>query len=78
MKTKIVFSQYMPRLLSEDNKFWIVRYSETLQRRKFFQVYQHVEYLPKGRYPWTVDNKRRGPEIGFSTLRAALNFASTL
>jgi hypothetical protein len=78
MNLRIVFSQYIPRLVADDNKFWIVRYGDTYCRRKFFQVYQHVEYLPAGRFPWTVDNKRRGPEIGFPTLRDAVKFASTL
>lgn len=58
---------------------WIVRYGDYERGgTKFWQAYRAVDTLPKGRMPWTVDNRRIGTDKGFKTLRDALNAAQAV
>jgi hypothetical protein len=54
---------------------WIVRYEgiegSNTHRYDKYQAYRAVEKMPNGRDPWTVDNRRIGPENGYSTLDKA-------
>lgn len=59
-------------LLHNSKHVWIVEYPATRQRAKFWQVYQPIAHVPAGRDPWTINNKRIGPEDGFQTLEAAI------
>ena len=50
---------------------WIVEYPSTRARARHFQAYRAVQPVPKGRDPWTVDNRRIGGEDGYETFEAA-------
>lgn len=57
---------------------WI-RYYEPIEgaRLGFYQAYRAVEHVPKGRDPWTVDNRRIGHvNYGFKTLEDAMDAAN--
>lgn len=42
-------------------------------RAEYFQTYTSKDQPPKGRMPWTVDNRRIGRDgYGFPTLEAAM------
>lgn len=53
---------------------WIVHYPAINNvRRAFYQSYRSCAHIPKGREPWTVDNKALGNrEYGFLTLKEAM------
>lgn len=53
---------------------WIVHYPAIANvRREFYQAYKSCAHIPKGRDPWTVDNKAIGNrEHGFLTLADAI------
>ncbi len=59
-------------LLRNDKPVWIVEYSETRTRPKRWQVYEPMHPVPKGRDPWTINNRRLGPEDGIATLEQAV------
>ncbi len=60
-------------LLHRSKHVWIVRYADYERGgTKFWQAYRAVDTVPKGRDPWTVNNKRIGTDKGFKTLRDAL------
>lgn len=61
--------------LNAEKPIWIVEYPETHDRARHFQVYKPVVPVPKGRDPWTVDNKRIGDARGFKTLSDAMGAA---
>jgi hypothetical protein len=54
---------------------WIVKYDAITtgphRRAAFYQAYRAVQPVPKGRMPWSIDNRRIGTEDGFATLTAA-------
>jgi len=54
---------------------WIVFYPYTSNpRASYYQAYRPADYVtvPKGRMPWTVDNRRLSTD-GFNTLEEAMN-----
>jgi hypothetical protein len=56
---------------------WIVRYDAIDGvRAEFYKPYRAVAPVPKGRNPWTVDNRRIGTERGFASLAEAVEAAS--
>ena len=57
--------------LHKSKPVWIVEYSASRLHGRFFQAYRPVQPVPIGRDPWTVDNRRIGPEDGFQTLQEA-------
>lgn len=59
-------------LLNRVKQMWIVEYQQSRVRPHHWQAYQPVVSVPKGRDPWTVDNRRIGPEDGFLTLEDAV------
>lgn len=50
---------------------WIVHYGPTNRMGEHWQAYRAIAYIPKGRDPWSVDNKRIGPDSGFRSLEEA-------
>ena len=50
---------------------WVVHYGQTNRMGEHWQAYKAVAHIPKGRQPWTVDNRRLGGENGFSSFEAA-------
>jgi hypothetical protein len=62
--------------LHETKPVFVVEYSATNVRGRHFQAYRAVEKVPKGRNPWTVDNRRIGNESGFQTLEEAQTAAN--
>lgn len=72
---KRVFRNYQSILEHKQKPVWIVAYREyDTGRVKFWQAYKVKEYLhvPKGRAPWSIDNRRIGTDKGFRTLRDAI------
>ena len=62
--------------LHNDKPVWVVHYECTDRRDDFWQGYKAVQRVPKGRMPWSIDNRRIGPEKrGFRTLGEALKAA---
>jgi hypothetical protein len=51
---------------------WVVHYPATHRAAAHYQGYKAVERVPNGRVPFTVDNRRVGPEFGFKTLDEAM------
>ncbi len=60
-------------LMHKTEPVWIVGY-EAIDgvRAPFWQGYRAVAHIPKGRKPWTVDNRRITSERGFPTIEAAI------
>lgn len=58
--------------LHDSGAMWIVRYEAVPGGREYdvFHAFRVVAKLPKGRDPWTVDNRRLSPEP-FRSLNAA-------
>ena len=62
--------------LHNDKPVWVVHYKCADRRDDFWQAYKAVQHVPKGRMPWSIDNRRIGPEKrGFKTLGEALKAA---
>lgn len=53
---------------------WVVHYPATDARAEHWNAYRAVAHLPRGRDPWTVDNRRLEKD-GYRTLKAALHAA---
>lgn len=65
--------------LHMDAPVWVVKYdgvpgSQT-HRYDSWQAYRAVERVPAGRDPWTVDNRRIGPESGYASEAEAFSAA---
>ena len=56
----------------KEKAVWIIEYRETRNRAKHYQAYRAIHPVPKGRMPWTIDNRRIGSEDGFQTLTQAM------
>ena len=62
--------------LHSDKPVWIVRYDAVPGiRLECWHAYRSVKAPPKGRLPWTVDNKSIGSADGFSSLESAIEAA---
>ena len=72
---ELVHRPYGDCWLHKDKPVWIVEYSATKVRARHFQAYRAVQPIPKGRDPWSIDNRRIGTEDGFDTLEEAENAA---
>lgn len=59
-------------LLHNTKPVWIVEYSATQIRPRHWQTYKAMHKVPKGRDPWTINNRRVGPENGIATLEQAV------
>lgn len=57
--------------LHNTKNVWIVEYQASRIRPHHYQTYKAVQPVPKGRMPWTIDNRRMGPEDGIETLEQA-------
>lgn len=51
--------------------YWVVHYGETNRMGEHWQAYKAIAHIPKGREPWSVDNRRIGPDSGFKSLEEA-------
>lgn len=64
----------------ESQPVWVVKYDAISKgphrRAAFYQAYRACQSVPKGRAPWSVDNKRVGQEHGFASLHAATSAAA--
>ena len=49
---------------------WVTGYEPIGDRTQTFRAYRAIEHVPKGRLPWTVDNRHIGGS--YRTLDAAL------
>jgi hypothetical protein len=59
--------------LHSDKPVWITRYDAVPGvRLECWHAYRSVKAPPKGRLPWTVDNKRIGSAEGFPSLESAI------
>lgn len=59
-------------LLHNTRPLWVVQY-ECNDGANWFQAYRAVRPVPKGRAPWTVDNRRIGDiDRGFSSADEAM------
>lgn len=64
-------------LLHVSRPVWIVKYDAIKNlRAAFWQVYRTTVPVPKGRAPWSIDNRRIGTERGYPTLAAAMRAAA--
>ena len=61
-----------PVYLHNEKPVWVVQYDATEVRPEHWQGYYAVAPVPKGRMPWSVDNRRIGTERGFPSLEAAI------
>lgn len=61
-------------MLHMDAPVYVVHYPATYARAEHWQAYRAVAHLPRGRFPWTVDNRKLSQD-GFPTLEAALQAA---
>lgn len=52
---------------------FVVEYAATRNKAPHWQAYRAIQPVPKGRKPWTIDNRRIGSEDGFQTLDDALH-----
>lgn len=59
-------------LLHREKQMWIVEYAQSRTSPHHWQAYRPVVTVPKGRDPWTVDNRRIGTVDGFLTLDEAV------
>jgi len=59
-------------LLHNDKHVWIVEYAATRVRPRHWQTYTAIHPVPNGRDPWTINNRRLGPEDGIETLEKAV------
>lgn len=72
--------------LHKSKPVWVVMYDgvpgSNTNRFDSWQAYRAVQKVPQGRQPWTVDNKRIGPDDGYPTeaeaFKAAAEFANSL
>lgn len=64
--------------LHDAKPVWIVHYPATDVRGEHYQAYRTVAPIPKGRQPWTVDNRRIGTDRGFATLDEAVQAAEAV
>lgn len=63
--------------LREDKPVWIVHYPAVKGiRLAFYEAYRAIHPVPKGRDPWSIDNRRLSDGSGFSTLQEAKAAAS--
>lgn len=51
---------------------WIGHYECTGMKPSFYCAYRAVAHVPKGRDPWTIDNRRIGSPDGVRTLAEAV------
>lgn len=60
--------------LNKTKPAWIVFYSAIEGvRASYYQAYRAVRPAPKGRAPWSIDNRLVGhPDYGYPTLEAAM------
>lgn len=59
-----------PAWLHNSGDKWIVHYNAVSP--PFYQAYRAIDTVPKGRMPWTIDNRRIGTPHGFKTLEQAM------
>ena len=64
-----------PILMHPAKPVWVVEYPATQIKPRFWQAYRAVAPVPRGRMPWTVDNRRIGTEAGFPSSEAAVTAA---
>ena len=62
-------------LLHTEKPVWVVHYEATNRHGEHWQAYRAVLPVPKGREPWSNDNRRIGPETGFKSQEEAMNAA---
>lgn len=62
--------------LCDTRPVWVVHYPTTPARNEFYQAYKAIQPVPRGRMPWTVDNRRIGTDQGFRTLQDAMGAAA--
>ena len=58
--------------LHDSGSSWVVAYPAVHNRLPVFRAYRAINPVPAGRMPWTIDNKRIGPEDGFLSLEQAM------
>lgn len=60
-----------PHWVRDDEMVFIAHYEEILgHHREFWAIYRVVERKPKGRDPWTVDNRNVGTAYSMADAKA--------
>lgn len=78
MKLSRKFAHGKSVLVNQSNSIIVCRWNAIpFVRAAHWQAYKAVKRVPTGKLPWSVDNRRIGPEHGFRRLRNLVNFLET-